>query len=165
MELQLKYGDYILTHKTEDGENYQITVAEEIVNYLAEDDYQILSETNQFIINEVREGIENHEIRMIDYFKNIVQDNIAAQVADIAIEKYNLSNWEAFNIFFPKENEVVPKIINDTILRHKREYVVQIINNLKINIPNVEDPNESYQQIISLTALKNEIDNELSRIL
>ena len=86
-------------------------------------------------------------------------------MADIAIEKYNLSNWEAFNIFFPKENEVVPKIINDTILRHKREYVVQIINNLKINIPNVEDPNESYQQIISLTALKNEIDNELSRIL
>ncbi len=165
VELLLKYGDYILTHKTEDGENYQITVAEEIVNYLAEDDYQILSETNQFIINEVREGIENHEIRMIDYFKNIVQDNIAAQVADIAIEKYNLSNWEAFNIFFPKENEVVPKIINDTILRHKREYVVQIINNLKINIPNVEDPNESYQQIISLTALKNEIDNELSRIL
>lgn len=165
VELLLKYGDYILTHKTEDGENYQITVAEEIVNYLAEDDYQILSETNQFIINEVREGIENHEIRMIDYFKNIVQDNIAAQVANIAIEKYNLSNWEAFNIFFPKENEVVPKIINDTILRHKREYVVQIINNLKINIPNVEDPNESYQQIISLTALKNEIDNELSRIL
>ena len=165
VELLLKYGDYILTHKTKDGENYQITVAEEIVNYLAEDDYQILSETNQFIINEVREGIENHEIRMIDYFKNIVQDNIAAQVADIAIEKYNLSNWEAFNIFFPKENEVVPKIINDTILRHKREYVVQIINNLKINIPNVEDPNESYQQIISLTALKNEIDNELSRIL
>lgn len=165
VELLLKYGDYILTHKTEDGENYQITVAEEIVNYLAEDDYQILSETNQFIINEVREGIEKHEIRMIDYFKNIVQDNIAAQVADIAIEKYNLSNWEAFNIFFPKENEVVPKIINDTILRHKREYVVQIINNLKINIPNVEDPNESYQQIISLTALKNEIDNELSRIL
>lgn len=165
VELLLKYGDYILTHKTEDGENYQITVAEEIVNYLAEDDYQILSKTNQFIINEVREGIENHEIRMIDYFKNIVQDNIAAQVADIAIEKYNLSNWEAFNIFFPKENEVVPKIINDTILRHKREYVVQIINNLKINIPNVEDPNESYQQIISLTALKNEIDNELSRIL
>jgi DNA primase len=38
VELMLKYGDYVLDRKTPENEVYQITVIEEIINHLEEDE-------------------------------------------------------------------------------------------------------------------------------
>jgi len=60
---------------------------------------------------------------------------------------------------------VVPKLVSDIVLRHKREYVVKLINDLKNSLSEESDNTEIYQKIILLTQLKNKLDQELFRIL
>jgi len=59
---------------------------------------------------------------------------------------------------------LVDKIVKDVIIRHKREFVVKIINDLKHQISE-ENSAETYLKIMNLTKLKNKIDENLFRIL
>jgi DNA primase len=63
VELMLKYGDYVLDRKTPENEAYQITVIEEIINHLEEDQCEIISPINQKIIEEIKLGIAQSELR------------------------------------------------------------------------------------------------------
>jgi DNA primase len=63
VELMLKYGDYVLDRKTPENEAYQITVIEEIINHLEEDHCEIISPINQKIIEEIKLGIQQSELR------------------------------------------------------------------------------------------------------
>ncbi len=164
VELMLKYGDYILNRKSKDNKPYQITVIEEIINHLEEDQYQPISPLNQRIIEEIKAGIQQNELRSSDFFKTFMDEEVVTKTADALINAHETSNWEKHNIYFSKEEELVDKIVKDVIIRHKREFVVKIINDLKHQISE-ENSAETYLKIINLTKLKNKIDENLFRIL
>lgn len=165
VDLMLKYGDLILDRKDHEGNEYQITVIEEILNHLYEDDYEIQLNINQKIISEIKEGIEQKELRSGQFFFNFMDEEVSGKLANALIDNYQTSNWNQYNIYFSSEEEVVPKMVSDIVLRHKREYIVKLINDLKNSLNNEEDGTPIYQQIILLTQLKNKLDSELFRIL
>nr|WP_256333823.1 DNA primase [Epilithonimonas sp. FP105] len=165
VDLMLKYGDLILNRKDHEGNEYQITVIEEILNHLEEDECEIQLNINQKIISEIKEGIEQKELRSGKFFFNFMDEEVSSKLANALIDNYQTSNWNQYNIYFSSEEEVVPKMVSDIVLRHKREYVVKIINDLKHSLNTEEDGTPIYQQIILLTQLKNNLDKELSRIL
>jgi DNA primase len=68
VELMLKYGDYVLDRKTPENEAYQITVIEEIINHLEEDQCEIISPINQKIIEEIKLGIAQSELRSGNFY-------------------------------------------------------------------------------------------------
>lgn len=164
VELMLKFGQFKLFRKTPDNENYETTVIEEIINHLEEDQYQPISPLNQRIIEEIKSGIQQNELRSSDFFKTFMDEEVVTKTADALINAHETSNWEKHNIYFSKEEELVDKIVKDVIIRHKREFVVKIINDLKHQISE-ENSEETYLQIINLTKLKNKIDENLFRIL
>lgn len=164
VEILLKYGDYILTKK-EENNAYSITIAEEIINYLKEDEYQIISPINQIIIDDIQEGIQQGELRKESFFLKLMNEQIAQKVADVTMEKYQTGNWERYNIYFKKEYQVVPKLLSDTMARHKREFIMKIIRDIKNKLSHSEIPNEDYIRIMKLTQLKNKIDKELHRVV
>ncbi len=164
VELMLKYGDYVLDRKTTENEPYQITVIEEIINHFDEDQCEIISPINQKIIEEIKLGIAQSELRSGNFFMTLIDENIVTKTVDALVDPYELSNWEKHNIYFSKEEELVDKIVKDVIFRHKREYIIKIINDLKYQISE-ENSEESYKKIINLTQLKNKIDEKLYRIL
>ena len=164
VELMLKFGQFKLFRKTPDNENYETTVIEEIINHLEEDQYQPISPLNQRIIEEIKLGIQQNELRSIDFFKTFMDEEVVTKTADALINAHETSNWEKHNIYFSKEEELVDKIVKDVIIRHKREFVVKIINDLKHQISE-ENSAETYLKIINLTKLKNKIDENLFRIL
>jgi DNA primase len=147
-----------------DNENYETTVIEEIINHLEEDQYQPISPLNQRIIEEIKLGIQQNELRSSDFFKTFMDEEVVTKTADALINAHETSNWEKHNIYFSKEEELVDKIVKDVIIRHKREFVVKIINDLKHQISE-ENSAETYLKIINLTKLKNKIDENLFRIL
>ena len=55
--------------------------------------------------------------------------------------------------------------MRDVILRHKREYVLKMIEDLKKSLDETEEKAEIYEQIIRLNQLKSKIDQKLFRIL
>ena len=164
VELMLKFGQFKLFRKTPDNENYETTVIEEIINHLEEDQYQPISPLNQKIIEEIKAGIQQNELRSSDFFKTFMDEEVVTKTADALINAHETSNWEKHNIYFSKEEELVDKIVKDVIIRHKREFVVKIINDLKHQISE-ENSAETYLKIINLTKLKNKIDENLFRIL
>ena len=164
VELMLKYGNYVLDRKTPENEAYQITVIEEIINHLDEDQCEIISPINQKIIEEIKLGIAQSELRSGNFFMTLMDENIVSKTADALVNPYELSNWEKHNIYFSKEEELVDRIVKDVVIRYKREYIIKIINDLKQQISE-ENSEESYKKIINLTQLKNKIDEKLYRIL
>lgn len=164
VELMLKYGENILDRTTAENEKYQITVIEEIINHLEEDGYEVISPLNQKIIAEIKQGIAENQIRAGNFFMTFLDEEISLKIADALVENHETSNWEKHNIYFSKEDELVDKIVKDVIIRHKREFVVKVINDLKHQISE-ENSVENYQKIMNLTQLKNKIDEKLFRIL
>lgn len=164
VELMLKYGENILDRTSAENEKYQITVIEEIINHLEEDGYEVISPLNQKIITEIKQGITENQIRAGNFFMTFLDEEISLKIADALVENHETSNWEKHNIYFSKEDELVDKIVKDVIIRHKREFVVKVINDLKHQISD-ENSMENYQKIMNLTQLKNKIDEKLFRIL
>lgn len=165
VELLLKYGDRILERKDAEGNPYQITVIEEIVNHLNEDSCEIQSPLNQKIIEEIKQGIAENEIRSGTFFMTLMDENISGKIADALVEPYETSDWNKHNIYFSTEEELVPRIVQDVIFRHKREYIVKLIHDSKTELSEQKANDETYEKIIKLTQLKNKIDEKLYRIL
>ena len=165
VELMLKYGDRILTRRDSENNSYQTTVIEEIIHHFQEDDCEILTETNRKIIDEVRQGLEQNEIRSGNFFFGLMDEDISGKIADALVENHETSNWKKFNIYFPIEEEVLGKVVRDVILRHKREYVLKMIEDLKKSLDETEEKAEIYEQIVRLNQLKSKIDQKLFRIL
>ncbi|GGG50318.1 DNA primase [Epilithonimonas arachidiradicis] len=165
VDLMLKYGDFVLDRKDAEGNDYKITVIEEILNHLDEDDCEIQLDINKKIVSEIKEGILQNELRSGNFFFDFMDEEVSGKLANALIENYHTSNWNKYNIYFSSEEEVVPKLVSDIVLRHKREYIVKLINDLKKSLSNEDDNTEIYQKIILLTQLKNKLDSELFRIL
>lgn len=167
VELMLKYGDYLLTEKDENGESFQITVIEKILAHFDEDGYEIQTELNKKIIGEIAAGVENGELRTGKFFLSLMEEGLSEKVADSLIEPYETSNWKKYDIYFSKENEVVPKLVSDVLIRHKRAFVLELIEKLKNSISASETENQEdiYSKIMRLNGLRRTMDAELHRIL
>lgn len=165
VEYLLKYGNRVLERRNEKNEIYETTVAEEIIHYFSEDDYVIQSVINQKIIDEIKKGLKQNEIRSGNFFFGLLDENISGKVADALVENYEISNWRQYNIFITKEEDLLEKIVQDVIIRHKREYVMKMMRELKNNLDTANDKVEIYQKIIKLNELKNQIDEKLFRVL
>lgn len=59
----LMFGDIVLKRKDDQDAEYQITVIEEILQHFDEEHYDFLVKGNEIIINQVKEGIQNDELR------------------------------------------------------------------------------------------------------
>jgi len=165
IELMLKYGAQVLNRETEDGTPYTITVIEEVLAHFEEDDYKIQSPVNEKIIREIQEGIEKNELRSGSFFFTLMDEELTVKVANALLEPYEISDWSKHNIFFSKEEEVLPKLISDTMIRHKREYVVSMIQEIKESLKAETDNTEQYVMMMKLNELRKEMDAELYRIL
>jgi len=165
VELMLKFGDHIMDRTDAENQPYKITVIEEIIGHFGEDDYEIQSPVSKKIIDEIQSGMAENELRTGNFFLKLMDEDISGKVADAFVEPYETSNWEKHNIYFSKESELVPKIVSDVIIRHKREFIVKLIEELRDNMQKEEDNSENYLKIIHLNELRKEIDNELHRIV
>ena len=165
VELMLKYGDLVLERQDEESNQYQITVIEEIIGHFQEDDYEIQSEVNRKIVEEIKQGITENELRSGNFFMTLMDENISGKIADALLNPHENSDWGKHQIFFSTEEEVVPKIVQDVIFRHKREFVMKIINMMKNELSATENNDETYKKIINLNQLRKELDEKLFRVL
>lgn len=165
VELMLKYGDRVLDRVDEENNAYQITVIEEIMGHLREDEYEIQSVINKKIVDEIQIGIKDNELRSGNFFMTLLDETITGKVADALVDEYETSDWGKHQIFFSSEEEVVPKIVQDVIFRHKREFVMKIIMGMKDELSETKNNEETYKKIMNLTQLRKELDEKLFRIL
>ena len=165
VELMLKYGDTVISRTHEDQSTYKISVIEEIIQHFSEDGYQLKSPLNQKIVTEIQEGINQKTLRAGGFFSTFIDEELATKAANVMIENYQTSDWNKHKIYFKTEQEVIPKILSDVMYRHKREFIVQLIEDLKSQMIQLENKDELYIKIVTLSQLKNRIDQDLHRTL
>lgn len=166
----LNFGDYILNKVNSDNEPYQISVLEEILNHLEEDDYEIQSAVNKLIVDELKSGIANNKIIKGDFFLTLMDQNIVMKVSDAILEPYQLSNWEKSNIFPPKLGDKIAAQIEDDILIHKGHFIEKIIYQYRNVLNEHRNDNEveyyeTIKKIQTLKSLLDQINQTLNRLV
>lgn len=162
----LKYGNYIVTRYDENGEKYEITVIEEIISHFEQDDYEIISPLNKKIVEEIKRGLEQQELRSGDFFVSLMDEDLSNKLATTLLEDRELSDWSSRNINPPKPGERIAQEVEDDIFIHKSHFIEYLIFNLKKKLN--ENPDAYYdtlERIMILTELSRKINKKLNRIL
>ena len=123
----LMFGDVILKRKDDHNEEYQITVIEEILQHFEEEHYEFLVKGNEVIIDQVKEGIQNDELRSGNFFVSFMDEEITSKVVDALIPLDDLENWASRNIYPPNYGDKIAEQVQGDVLLHKYRYIDYLI--------------------------------------
>ncbi|MFC6268483.1 DNA primase [Frigoriflavimonas asaccharolytica] len=169
VQLILKNGDIVLQRTDEENNPYEITVLEEIIAHISEDDYEVINPLNKKIFEDIKEGLQKEELRSGNFFMSLMDEGISEKVANALIEPYENSDWAKHNIYFPNLSDRIGEAVKETIMKHKREYIQNIIHTLKDELleKGISDERkmEIYKTVIKITELRKEIASEIYRVL
>ncbi|WP_282629726.1 DNA primase [Empedobacter sedimenti] len=171
IKLILQYGDLEVDLKNENNELYKTTVIQEIVTQFDENELVLSNPLYQSILDDVKIGLENDELRTGIYFSRLTNPEMINLASEMMLEKHSLSeNWtikQGINI--KKKEEFVHKDLFDVLLRFKIIYIDNMIGNLMNETKNPELPQEHIQQILQqimhYTGLKNILNQHLNRVI
>lgn len=171
IKLIMQYGNLVIELKDESGEKFETTVIEEILHQFEANDLKLENEMYQSILEDVKMGIEQEELRTGDFFVKMFDDKKTEVASEAMIEKYSLSNnWHnKLNIFIKPKEANISKDVTDTILRYKSFYLEDKIKEFS-EILNGEEitgeiRNEQLEKIILLTQMRAKIYKALNRII
>jgi DNA primase len=152
----LMFGDIVLKRSNDRNEEYQITVIEEILHHFEEENYSFLSKNNELIINHVKEGIQNDELRSGSFFINFMDEEITSKVVDALLPLDELENWASRNIFPPNYGDKIAEQVRGDVLLHKYRYIDYLIKETAKQLEQYSDTDENrYFEIIKqITLLK-----------
>ncbi|WP_162071567.1 DNA primase [Chryseobacterium fistulae] len=158
IDTMLMFGDIVLERKNEKHEKYEVTVIEEILHHFEEEQYDFQIETNKKIIKNIKEGIENDELRAGNFFITLMDEDITLKVADALIIPDELSNWSSRNIFPPAIGDHIAEEVEANILIHKYYYIHFMIKQLTVGLESYrEGDEEKYYDSIKRIMILNQL--------
>ncbi|HLV24551.1 MAG TPA: hypothetical protein VKY36_07230, partial [Moheibacter sp.] len=169
--LIMQYGNLVIELKDGNGETFETTIIEEILHQFEENELSLENPVYQSILEDVKLGFENEEIRTGDFFVKLFDEKKTEIASEAMIEKYSLSpNWQQkLNIYIKPKEENVPKDLNDTILRYKSFYVEDRIREFTRLLSDAEISgearNEHLEKIMLLTQMRAKIYQALNRLI
>ncbi|WP_313376902.1 DNA primase [Chishuiella sp.] len=171
IKLILQNGDLEVELKDENNELYKTTVIEEIISQFNENELTLSTPLYQKILEDVKVGLENNELRTGSYFSRSSDSEVVNLATEMMLEKYSLSeNWtvkQGINI--KKKEEFVHKDLFDVLLRFKIIYIDNFIKNLMDKTKNKditqEELNDILKQIMHFTSLKKILNEHLNRVI
>ncbi|MPS72858.1 MAG: DNA primase [Chryseobacterium sp.] len=155
IELMLIFGDVIVKRNNAEGTSYEITVIEEILNHFEEEDYNFQIEANKKIIQNVKEGILNNELRSGDFFVTLMDEEITTKAVDALILPDELQNWSSKNIYPPNIGDKISSQVSEDILIHKLYYIDYLIQDIDSKLDEYAEDDERYfEELKKITLLK-----------
>ncbi|WP_404986618.1 DNA primase [Chryseobacterium sp. M5] len=162
----LMFGDVVLKRKDDNNTDYQITVIEEILHHFEEEQYQFLVKGNEIIIDQVKEGIQNDELRSGSFFVSFMDEEITTKVVDALIPLDDLENWSSRNIHPPNYGDKVAEQIKGDVLLHKYRYIDYLIKETIAELEKYSNTDEvKYFELIKKITLLKQASIRLSDII
>ncbi|MBK1895670.1 DNA primase [Chryseobacterium paridis] len=150
----LMFGDVVLKRTDENNTEYQITVIEEILHHFEEEQYEFLVKGNEIIIDQVKEGIKEDELRSGNFFVTFMDEQITSKVVDALIPLDELENWASRNIYPPNYGDKVAEQIKGDVLLHKYRYIDYLIKETAKELDHSADEGKYFELIKKITLLK-----------
>lgn len=162
----LMFGDVVLKRQDDNEAEYQITVIEEILHHFEEEQYQFLVKGNEIIIDQVKEGIQNDELRSGSFFVTFMDEQITTKVVDALIPLDDLENWSSRNIFPPNYGDKVAEQIKGDVLLHKYRYIDYLIKETIAELEKYSNTDEvKYFELIKKITLLKQASMRLSEMI
>ncbi|MDQ0593730.1 DNA primase [Chryseobacterium ginsenosidimutans] len=162
----LMFGDIVLKRTDEKNGEYQITVIEEILHHFDEEQYQFLVKGNEIIINQVKEGIQNDELRSGNFFVTFMDEEITTKVVDALLPLDDLENWASRNIFPPNYGDKIADQVKGDVLLHKYRYIDYLIKETAGELDKYSDSDQvKYFELIQKITLLKQASIQLSNII
>lgn len=162
----LMFGDVVLKRKDDNNNEYQITVIEEILHHFEEEQYQFLVKGNEIIIDQMKEGIQNDELRSGSFFVSFMDEKITTKVVDALIPLDDLENWSSRNIHPPNYGDKVAEQIKGDVLLHKYRYIDYLIKETIAELEKYSTTDEvKYFELIKKITLLKQASIRLSDII
>ncbi|SIR18073.1 DNA primase [Chryseobacterium indoltheticum] len=162
----LMFGDVVLKRQDDNEAEYQITVIEEILHHFEEEQYQFLVKGNEIIIDQVKEGIQNDELRSGSFFVTFMDEQITTKVVDALIPLDDLENWSSRNIFPPNYGDKVAEQIKGDVLLHKYRYIDYLIKETIAELEKYSSTDEvKYFELIKKITLLKQASMRLSEMI
>ncbi|AZA60539.1 DNA primase [Chryseobacterium indoltheticum] len=162
----LMFGDVVLKRQDDNEAEYQITVIEEILHHFEEEQYQFLVKGNEIIIDQVKEGIQNDELRSGSFFVTFMDEQITTKVVDALIPLDDLENWSSRNIFPPNYGDKVAEQIKGDVLLHKYRYIDYLIKETITELEKYSNTDEvKYFELIKKITLLKQASMRLSEMI
>lgn len=165
--LIIRYGDEKIDMPIPDSkEFYETTIVEEVFFQLDEDDLKFTTSHYAEMLREIREGLEDNEYRMGEFFVQKSNPELGKIAADLMVDKYNLSNWGKRGQYILPLDKNLHLKLQSLVLRYKRLFVLRDINEKTIKLKKMEeelDREKCIKDIIRLNEIKQKIDKLLNR--
>ena len=171
IKLIMQFGDLEVELKDDQNNNYKTTVIEEIVNQFDHNDLQLSNPFYQSILNDVKNGLENNELRSGSYFSRSTNPQITQLATQMMIDSHSISeNWKLKQGISTKTIEdSISKDLFDVLLRFKALYIE---NEIKLLMDSIKDPemndaerSETLKKVMELTKIKMFFNSHLDRII
>lgn len=167
IELLMTYGSKKITIKDLDEEGkeaeFEVTVAEEIIDRLQEDDLFLKNPQQKKIYDLFVEGIRKGEIRNTSFFMKLVDEDIQNQVSHLLTEKYHLHDWKRKEIMVTPIDKIIPKAVIEAVYRYKFLRVLESEKQFLENIKQGENHIENMTQLIKMQKIRQKIAQKLNR--
>ncbi|WP_294319141.1 DNA primase [uncultured Chryseobacterium sp.] len=162
----LMFGDIVLKRRNEKQEEYQITVIEEILYHFDEEEYRFLVKGNEIIIEHVKEGIQNEELRSGNFFITFMDEEITTKVVDALLPANELENWASRNIFPPNYGDKIADQVKGDILLHKYRYIDYLIAQTAKDLEEYRDSDQTkYYELLQKIMLMKQASIKLSQMI
>lgn len=162
----LMFGDIVLKRRNEKQEEYQITVIEEILYHFDEEQYRFLVKGNEIIIEHVKEGIQNEELRSGNFFITFMDEEITTKVVDALLPANELENWASRNIFPPNYGDKIADQVKGDILLHKYRYIDYLIAQTAKDLEEYRDSDQTkYYELLQKIMLMKQASIKLSQMI
>ncbi|APD07037.1 DNA primase [Flavobacteriaceae bacterium UJ101] len=167
VELLMTYGSRKIIVKDFDEEGkeaeFEVTVAEEIIERLREDDLHLKIAQHKKIYDLFSEGINHGEIRDSQFFMKLVDEDIQTQVSHILAEKYTLHDWKRNEVMVTPIEKIIPKAVTEAIYRYKFLRVLESEKQFLENIKQGGDHTENMTKLMKMQKIRQKIALKLNR--
>lgn len=165
VKLMLSFGNVVVHKKGLSNESIDTTVIEQIIHHFEEEDYIFQIELNKKIVEDIKEGIKQDELRSGSFFIKLLDEQITTKVANDIMPQEELHNWESRNIISLNYGDKISLQVEDDILNHKWKYINYLMKKYTDSLPDIFDNDDLYFQTLKKISLLKQASMKLSEIL
>ncbi|MBF0597929.1 DNA primase [Faecalibacter rhinopitheci] len=171
IRLIMQFGNLEVSLLDDEKNPYKTTVIEEIINQLEHNELELSNPFYQKIIDDVKIGLQNEELRTGDFYARLMDSDISQTATSMMIDNYAISeNWlNKQGISTKSIEDCIEKDLFDVMLRFKTIYIEDEIKKL-MDISRSPDffgdaRNDIMKKVMDLTKMKIFLNSHLDRII
>lgn len=163
----------VIDHYDEEGNHklverkYENQIAKELYLNLQGDEIEFSNEVFKVIYYEMSHQLNQQDKIELDYFVNHKDPEVANMVTSVLMddEKYELSDWQRKNVYVTETEQVLPKLVMDSMLNLRRVLIDKKIKELMEETKANPDEKVDLELVKNYMSLKKLLFSKLQRVV